>query len=139
MRDRAMPNHQDVGHGSPAGFDGRHWRRRRWYRRQHDGRFGTITAAAQHGGMVVGPPGTDRVPAMLTAGEFVLSKDAVGRLGPTTLAALNAAHKFEMGGFVGPWARGYQQGGLVAGTNACNIAPSARAGGGRSDNGCDHD
>ena len=103
------------------------------------GGFGTITAAAQHGGMVVGPPGTDRVPAMLTAGEFVLSKDAVGRLGPTTLAALNAAHKFEMGGFVGPWARGYQQGGLVAGTNACNIAPSARAGGGRSDNGCDHD
>ena len=42
------------------------------------------------GGLVSGPAGVDRVPALLTAGEFVLTADAVERLGRTNLERLNA-------------------------------------------------
>jgi hypothetical protein len=95
---------------------------------------------AQQGGMVVGQSGADKVPAMLTAGEFVLRKEAADALGIRTLGALNAADQyFARGGYVHPF--GYQQGGfvtpsyfqqggLVAGSNAQNIAPSAKAGSG---------
>lgn len=38
------------------------------------GSFGNI--AFQHGGVVKGPPGIDRVPARLTAGEFVVRREA---------------------------------------------------------------
>ncbi|MEX0715333.1 MAG: hypothetical protein WD066_02035 [Planctomycetaceae bacterium] len=41
------------------------------------------------GGLVRGPGGIDRVPALLTAGEFVLRKPAVERLGAAFLEALN--------------------------------------------------
>lgn len=41
------------------------------------------------GGFVTGPPGIDRVPAMLTAGEFVMSSPAVQELGRGFLRALN--------------------------------------------------
>jgi hypothetical protein len=41
------------------------------------------------GGYVVGPPGADRVPAMLTAGEFVLSREATLALGAGFLGSLN--------------------------------------------------
>ena len=63
------------------------------------------------GGFVSGPDGTDRVPAKLTAGEFVMSKGAVEEWGASTLANMNAAgggtnkpksgNRFEGGGLVG--------------------------------------
>jgi len=62
------------------------------------------------GGFVSGPEGVDRVPAKLTAGEFVMSKGAVNKWGASTLANMNAAgggtnepksgNKFEGGGLV---------------------------------------
>ena len=62
------------------------------------------------GGFVSGPAGVDRVPAKLTAGEFVMSKGAVQKYGEDTLAGMNAA----AGGTNRPTAGGgYQGGGLV--------------------------
>ena len=43
------------------------------------------------GGFVSGPSGIDKVPARLTAGEFVMSKGAVKKFGTSTLASMNAA------------------------------------------------
>jgi hypothetical protein len=42
-------------------------------------------------GLVNGPKGRDRVPAMLTDGEFVMSVGAVNKYGVETLEAMNAA------------------------------------------------
>ena len=47
------------------------------------------TRAYAGGGMVSGPGGVDRVPAMLTAGEFVIRRPAVQQLGAAFLSALN--------------------------------------------------
>ena len=46
------------------------------------------------GGLVNGPAGVDRVPAMLTAGEFVLTTDAVRDVGRPALEALNRGLPF---------------------------------------------
>jgi len=43
------------------------------------------------GGKVAGQKGVDKVPAMLTDGEFVMSRGAVQRYGVDTLEAMNAA------------------------------------------------
>ena len=43
------------------------------------------------GGFVSGPAGVDKVPARLTAGEFVMSKGAVQKYDTDTLSAMNAA------------------------------------------------
>ena len=43
------------------------------------------------GGYVRGPGGIDKVPARLTAGEFVMSKGAVQKYGVGTLSAMNSA------------------------------------------------
>jgi hypothetical protein len=68
------------------------------------------------GGFVSGPEGVDRVPAKLTAGEFVMSKGAVQEYGADTLANMNSAaggtnrpkgNKFEGGGLVGPSEGGF--------------------------------
>ena len=45
----------------------------------------------ESGGQVDGPGGTDKVPAMLTAGEFVMSRGAVQKFGVKTLESMNAA------------------------------------------------
>ena len=45
----------------------------------------------KEGGFVSGPGGVDKVPAKLTAGEFVMSKGAVQKYGVGTLANMNAA------------------------------------------------
>lgn len=42
-------------------------------------------------GLVSGKKGTDKIPAMLTDGEFVMSKGAVQKYGVDTLEAMNAA------------------------------------------------
>ncbi len=46
---------------------------------------------SQEGGQVRGEKGDDKVPAMLTDGEFVLSKEAVQKYGVDALLSLNAA------------------------------------------------
>jgi len=46
---------------------------------------------ANKGGEVPGQGNTDTVPAMLTPGEFVLTKEAVNRVGADTLYGINAA------------------------------------------------
>ena len=63
------------------------------------------------GGFVSGPSGIDKVPARLTAGEFVMSKGAVKKFGASTLASMNAAG----GGTNKPTVRGgFNEGGDVA-------------------------
>ena len=47
--------------------------------------------AFNQGGRVEGPTGIDKVPAMLTAGEFVMSKGAVQKYGVDTLKEMNAS------------------------------------------------
>ena len=53
----------------------------------------TLTEPQQfnQGGEVPGQGNTDTVPAMLTPGEFVLTKDAVNQIGADTLYGMNAA------------------------------------------------
>jgi len=68
------------------------------------------------GGRVPGSGNRDTVPAMLTPGEFVMSKGAVAKFGTSTLASMNA-----MGGgtnipsFSGGGLLGFQGGGSVPG------------------------
>ena len=75
------------------------------------------------GGFVSGPAGKDRVPAKLTAGEFVMSKGAVQNYGVGTLASMNAA-----GGGTNRGGPNYYGGGLVGSSSkgeSMNFAPSA--------------
>jgi len=75
------------------------------------------------GGFVSGPAGRDRVPAKLTAGEFVMSKGAVQNYGVGTLASMNAA-----GGGTNRGGPRYEGGGLVESSSmggGMNFAPSA--------------
>ena len=65
------------------------------------------------GGMVRGPGGIDNVPAMLTAGEYVISKGAVDKFGSGMFAALNAAG----GGKGEPSGGNYSTGGMVFNLN----------------------
>ena len=61
------------------------------------------------GGQVPGSGSGDTVPAMLTPGEFVMSKGAVQQYGANTLAGMNAA----AGGTNRPTRGGYKSGGIV--------------------------
>ena len=65
----------------------------------------------KEGGFVSGPAGVDKVPAKLTAGEFVMSKGAVQKYGVDTLASMNAAG----GGTNRPTMGRYKGGGKVKG------------------------
>ena len=62
------------------------------------------------GGVVRGPSGVDKVPARLTAGEFVMSKGAVNRWGAGTFASMNS---FGGGRNTGSYSGGYNEGGEV--------------------------
>ena len=66
------------------------------------------------GGLVPGSGNTDSVPAMLTPGEFVMTKDAVGNWGKGTLAGMNAAAG---GKNTGSSEGGYSEGGPVESLN----------------------
>ena len=70
-------------------------------------------AIFNQGGFVSGPEGVDRVPAKLTAGEFVMSKGAVNEWGLGTLMNMNAAG----GGTNEPTGGKYEGGGKVERTN----------------------
>jgi hypothetical protein len=85
------------------------------------------------GGFVSGPAGVDKVPARLTAGEFVMSKGAVQKYGTDTLSAMNAAgggtnrptviSEYNKGGSVNNY---FNQGGSVSNTsNTSNTSNSS--------------
>jgi hypothetical protein len=57
-----------------------------------------LTVGGQMGGMVSGPGGIDNVPAMLTAGEYVISRNAAMAIGYNQLNAIN--NRFASGGLV---------------------------------------
>ena len=67
------------------------------------------TQKFNEGGMVQGPGGVDKVPARLSAGEFVMSKGAVQKYGADTMASMNSAG----GGSNQPVGGAYNGGGLV--------------------------
>ena len=75
------------------------------------------------GGEVPGSGTGDTVPAMLTPGEFVMSRGAVNRYGSNTLAAMNAA----AGGTNRPTRGGYRGGGVVK--NVSNTSSGISLGG----------
>ena len=64
-------------------------------------------------GTVEGPGGTDKVPAMLTAGEFVMSRGAVQKYGVKTLEGMNAAGGGTNQPKIVNGRDGYKGGGLV--------------------------
>ena len=72
------------------------------------------------GGHVPGSGSGDTVPAMLTPGEFVMSKGAVQKYGSGTLAGMNAA----AGGTNRPRMGGYNGGGTVK-----NVSNTSKRGG----------
>lgn len=76
------------------------------------------------GGTVAGPGGVDKVPAMLTAGEFVMNKRAVQQHGVGYMQSLNR------GGNV----KRFNKGGLVGGVNYLEDGGTAKSGGGFSFN-----
>ncbi len=65
---------------------------------------GGVVKAYHSGGLVRGPgTGTsDSIPALLSNGEFVITKEAVDRIGVNTLNMLNNISRFANGGLVGP-------------------------------------
>ena len=77
------------------------------------------------GGTVPGSGNTDTVPAMLTPGEFVMSKGAVQKYGSDTLAGMNAA----AGGTNKPTLMGgYNEGGFANITNTETTSSSDSGG-----------
>ena len=84
--------------------------------------IGPAPTGYKEGGFVSGPAGVDKVPAKLTAGEFVMSKGAVQKYGVDTLAGMNAAgggtnrptitNEYNNGGIVDR-SRHYNNGGYV--------------------------
>lgn len=90
------------------------------FARGFSGRFSRFNS----GGMVPGTGNSDSVPAMLTPGEFVLTKEAVQRIGIGNLRRMNDVAKFNKGGLVGAGTL-YNKGGLSAlGAGALVILPS---------------
>ena len=80
---------------------------------------GTLPTKMASGGVVPGSGNRDTVPAMLTPGEFVMSKGAVQQYGANTLAGMNAA----AGGTNRPTVGRYNGGGSVR--NVSNISSSS--------------
>ena len=83
----------------------------------------TLPVEMAGGGEVPGSGTGDTVPAMLTPGEFVMSRGAVNRYGANTLAGMNAA----AGGTNRPTRGGYQGGGVV--NNVSNTSSGISLGG----------
>ena len=78
------------------------------------------------GGHISGPAGIDKVPAMLTEGEYVINANAARKIGVPTLNRINAG-KFNSGGLVGE--KTGDVGGLGDNTNNINITVNVADGG----------
>ena len=77
---------------------------------------GPVEKKEGEGGPVEGEKGKDKVPAMLTDGEFVMSKGAVQQYGADTLAGMNAAAGGTNKPSVSKGVSRYSGGGLVGNT-----------------------
>ncbi len=89
---------------------------------------GLVTPPVQKlstGGFVSGPEGPDRVPAKLTAGEFVMSKGAVQRYGTDTMESMNAAGGGKNNGST---LKGFNEGGEVKGPSSGGFGMTAKKG-----------
>ena len=84
---------------------------------------GEETQEFKQGGFVSGPGGVDKVPARLTAGEFVMSKGAVQKYGVNTLKSMNAAG----GGTNRPTIGRYKTGGKVSDRPGVVTDPAEKA------------
>ena len=83
---------------------------------------GGIVKGYNEGGMVDGEKGVDKVPAMLTEGEFVMSKGAVEKYGVPTMESMNAA----AGGTNNPTImRGYNEGGKATSMSMEDLVAAA--------------
>ena len=83
---------------------------------------GGIVKGYNEGGMVDGEKGVDKVPAMLTEGEFVMSKGAVEKYGVDTMESMNAA----AGGTNKPTImRGYNEGGKATSMSMEDLVAAA--------------
>ena len=72
------------------------------------------------GGPVRGPGGIDTIPARLTAGEYVLNKDAVKKIGVNTLDSVNKLGRTKSRGAASvrsPYMIGFAKGGFVSKPN----------------------
>lgn len=79
-----------------------------------------VKFTGQTGGLVAGPGGPDKVPSMLTAGEYVLTQQAVAKYGMQMIEQMNR----------GVWVKSanYASGGFVgSATSPSNIPPSQNA------------
>lgn len=76
------------------------------------------------GGMIPGIGNTDTVPAMLTPGEFVLTKEAVKKAGKQNLVDFNNAAKFNRGGLVGGISNVSGSSNLIVGAIALQLISS---------------
>jgi hypothetical protein len=89
----------------------------------------TKTTLNRHyeGGHISGPAGIDKVPAMLSEGEYVINANSARQIGTPTLNRINAG-KFNSGGLVGENTGELSASG--ANTNNINITVNASGGGG---------
>lgn len=72
------------------------------------------------GGQVRGPGGIDTIPARLTAGEYVINKEAVKKIGVNTLDSFNKIGRTKSRGAASsrsPYMIGYAKGGFVSQPN----------------------
>jgi hypothetical protein len=83
------------------------------------GTVGEFMGSFQSGGMVGGSPGIDKVPSMLSAGEYVLTKSAVDKYGLKVIDAMNKG----TWGTQSSWPH-FVTGGSVGGYSPQNIPPS---------------
>lgn len=83
------------------------------------GTVGDFMSTFQSGGMVGGAPGIDKVPSMLSAGEYVLTKASVDRYGIKLIDAMNKG----TWGSQSSWPH-FATGGSVGGYSPMNIPPS---------------
>jgi hypothetical protein len=72
------------------------------------------------GGAISGTPGIDKIPAMLTEGEYVINANATRKIGRSTLDKINAG-KYNQGGMVGDKTGVKEEGENKKGSSANNI------------------
>ena len=83
--------------------------------------------ALYSGGNVSGPAGIDKVPAMLTEGEYVINANAARKIGMPALEKINAG-RFNEGGLVGETTKSSEASSAGGMTNNINISVNVEGG-----------
>ncbi|MGI9358205.1 MAG: phage tail tape measure protein [Paracoccaceae bacterium] len=79
------------------------------------------------GGKITGPAGIDKVPAMLTEGEYVINANAARKIGIPALEKINAG-RFNEGGLVGETTKSSEASSVGGMTNNINISVNVEGG-----------